>query len=154
MSGIVSLQSEIRELKKSVAYEHQARAVAERNVGYFKDQMYAAQKRLAELDGMKSVGAKKKLIEDEIRSSKLFQDLAHEGLQLGQELDRLRQEIALHQEATSKGLSEVQNQLQVMLNEAELTAARREYYERLVNNLDIKALMALHRAMKFFDDRG
>ena len=54
----------------------------------------------------------------------------------------------------AKGLAQVQRQLQIMLNEADLLPARREYYERLVNDLDLHALMALLRDMKFVDGRG
>jgi hypothetical protein len=150
----VSLHAEIRDLKKALAAEHRARVLAEHNIRYFKEQTESAQLRLAKSDGMKSVGAKRRLLEDQIRSSKLFQDLVSENIRLSQQLESCRHDRSVLQDAMANGRAEVQRQLQIMLNEADLLPARREYYERLVNDLDIHALMALHRDMKFFDDRG
>lgn len=150
----VSLHAEIRDLKKALAAEHRARVLAEHNIRYFKEQSQSAQLRLASSDGLKSVGAKRRLLEDEIRSSKLFQDLEGENTRLSQLVESYRHDRLVHQESMAKGLAQVQRQLQIMLNEADLLPARREYYERLVNDLDLQALMALLRDMKFVDDRG
>lgn len=154
MSGIVSLHAEIRDLKKLVAAEHQARTIAEHNLGYIRDQLRIAQERLALMEGKKAIGSRKKLVEHEIRSSKTFQDLENEKIQLTQELDSLSQKsMALH-EAMSKGRWEVSKQLLLMIEEANLQPARREHYEALVEGMGIYALMELHRNMRFIDDAG
>jgi len=89
-----------------------------------------------------------------MRSSKLYQELRGQKELLQGELDKMKRDKLIADEATERGRSKFQHHLETMLDEAVLAPSRREYYARLVKELNVDKLMLLQRDMRFFDDKN
>lgn len=153
-SRATAFKAHMRSLEAQLAAETSKRIAAEQKMGGLELQIRSLLTRIASMEGQKAVGIKKRLVEDEIRISKQYQELLEENDRLRDEQETMKKDKVALSEAAERGKSKLQHQLESMLDEALLLPSRREYYARLVKELNIDTLMLLQRDMKFFDDQN
>lgn len=153
-SRALSFKAHMRGLESQLAAERAKTIALEQRLEALQVQNRKFQAQISEFEGRKIIGSKKRLIEDEIRSSKLYQELHGEKERLQSELDKMKKDKLIADEATERGRSKFQHHLETMVDEAVLVPSRREYYARLVKELNVDRLMLLQRDMRFFDDKN
>lgn len=153
-SRALSFKARLRSLESQLAAESAKKIAVQQRLDALQVQNRNLQAQFSAVEGRKNVGSRKRLIEDEIRSSKLYQELLRELDCLRGELDKMKRDNLILNEATESGRSKLQRQLKIMLDEAVLVPSRREYYARLIQELNVDTLMLLQRDMRFFDDQN
>lgn len=159
--GVAEHQSEaifwrqkIRSLEIEIKNEMAKRIAAENALERQTEKLRQLESRISIIEGEKSINRFGRLKDDEVKRTKIYRSLESSLTKLQTDSSRLQDLFERNTRLNETGKIEIQTQVEQILRDAFLPKARREYYERLIREMDTNSLKVLLGNMNFSDDQN
>lgn len=153
-SEAIFWRQRIRNLEAEIQKETVKRIAAENALQRQSEKLRQFESRISVMEGEKSITRSGRLKEDEIKRATTYKSLESLLTKLQTDSNRLQNLFETNNRLNEAGKVEIQRQVEQILRDALLPKARREYYERLIQEIDTKSLKVLLSNMIFSDDQN
>jgi hypothetical protein len=153
-SEAIFWRQRIRSLEVEIKNETAKRIAAENALEHQTEKLRQLEIRISIMEGEKSIDRSGRLKDDEIKRTKIYRSLESLLIKLQADNSCLQDLFEKNKRFNEMGKIEIQRQVEQILRDALLPKARREYYERLIQEIDTTSLKVLLSNMNFSDDQN